>query len=71
VEVAVAERARLEITITSEGEVKVKTHGLTGQECVEETSTLERLLGRLKSREKTADFYKQAAGTMATVRGRK
>jgi hypothetical protein len=55
----VAEKAELEITIGTDGEVRIVTHGLKGEACLTETRDLEKALGTVKSREKTREFYMQ------------
>jgi hypothetical protein len=66
----VADKAELEIAILPDGTVKVVTHGLRGEACLAETKSLEEALGRVKRREKTAEYYGQAAATKTGVRNR-
>jgi len=65
-----ADKAELEITIGADGTVKITTRGLRGEACVVETKSLEEALGRVQSREKTSEYYGQAASTKAGVRNR-
>lgn len=65
-----ADKTELEITIGTEGEVQIATHGLKGQACLAETKDLESALGRVKKREKTREFYMQEAKTGSSVRHR-
>ncbi|HET8648024.1 MAG TPA: DUF2997 domain-containing protein, partial [Vicinamibacteria bacterium] len=67
---AMAEKAELEISIGADGTVKVVTRGLRGEACLAETKSLEEALGLVKRREKTSEYYGQAAGTKAGVRNR-
>jgi hypothetical protein len=66
----VAEKTELVVTIGSDGVVRIKTHGLKGQACLEETKDLEKAVGRVKSREKTAEFYQTAASARTSVKSR-
>ena len=59
-----AEKVELEIRIGIDGQIRVETHGLHGQDCVTETKDLLPALGRVLRREKTRDFYLQ--GTQKT-----
>lgn len=54
-----AEKAELEVTIGTDGEVRIVTHGLKGEACLTETKDLEKALGKVKTREKTREFYMQ------------
>jgi hypothetical protein len=70
-EVTVAERLEIEFTISPLGEVTLETHGLKGEDCLEETKALEARLGEVRRRTKTGEFWQRAAGTSGTVkRGR-
>jgi len=53
----VAERVELEIAIAPDGTVRVVTHGLRGEACLTETEALEKALGKVRSREKTREYY--------------
>lgn len=55
-----AEKIELEIEITPEGEVRIHTHGLKGAACVAETESLEKALGKVGERTRTAEHYEQA-----------
>lgn len=65
-----AEKAELEIAILPDGTVKVVTRGLRGEACLAETKSLEEALGTVKRREKTSEYYGQAAATRSGVRNR-
>jgi hypothetical protein len=51
-----AEKAEIEVVIGADGTVKIKTHGLRGEACVEETKALEQGFGSLQSRVKTSEL---------------
>jgi hypothetical protein len=65
-----AEKTELEVVITPEGEVRIVTHGLKGESCLEETASLEKAVGTVRAREKTREFYEKATGTKTSVRNR-
>jgi hypothetical protein len=65
-----AERVEIVVTIGPDGSVHLETRGLEGQSCMAETEALEKALGKVVRREKTSEFYRQAAGTKAAVKGR-
>jgi hypothetical protein len=64
----VAEKIEIEVTLTPDGQVKLETRGLKGQSCMEEIEVLERQLGKVVRRQKTSEFYQQAAGTRTSVK---
>jgi hypothetical protein len=66
--VSVAEKAELEITIGPDGQVRIVTHGLTGQACLTETKELEKAVGEVKQREKTREFYVRESRTKTSIR---
>jgi hypothetical protein len=68
VEVTVADRLEIEITIAPDGDVRLETHGLKGEACLEETKALEGRLGRVKSRTRTGEYYQRAGATTAVKR---
>ncbi len=63
-----AEKLEIEVVIGADGKVTMETHGLKGQECAQETAQLEQVLGKVVRREKTREWYQQAAGVKGTVR---
>lgn len=65
-----AEKSELQVTIGADGVVRIKTHGLKGQACLTETKDLEAALGRVKNREKTAEFYQADARAKTGVKSR-
>ncbi len=46
-----------QIAIGSDGKVKVKVSGASGEECMKLTDMLRDIVGREESREKTPEFY--------------
>jgi hypothetical protein len=65
-----AEKSELHIVIGADGVVRVKTHGLTGEACMEETVQLEKAVGTVRSREKTREYYKETTKSKTSVRNR-
>ena len=65
-----AEKAEIEVVIGADGTVRIKTHGLRGEACIEETKSLEEAVGRVSKREKTREYYGQATTTKTGVRNR-
>ena len=65
-----ATKVEMIVTISPTGEVHVKTSGLKGAECIDETKDLEKALGRVKTREKTSEYYATAT-KKAQVRSKK
>lgn len=63
-----AEKIEIEIVFTPEGEVRLSTRGLKGKTCLAETEALERALGTVKERERTSEYYQQAATAKGTTR---
>jgi len=66
----VADRVEIELTFTPDGDVLLETHGLKGQSCIAETESLERALGKVRTRARTAEFYRQATGVAGSVKRR-
>ena len=65
-----AEKAEIEVLIGPDGTVKIKTHGLRGEACIEETKSLEQAVGKVQRREKTAEYFQQSGATKTGVRNR-
>ena len=63
-----AEKIEIELLFTPDGEVRLKTRGLKGKTCMEETEALERAVGTVKEREKTSEYYQQPVTTKGTTR---
>jgi hypothetical protein len=49
----------LEIEITPEGKVTMRTKGIKGPACMDYADLLARLVGREEHREKTSEYYEQ------------
>jgi hypothetical protein len=65
-----AEKAEIEVVIGADGTVRIKTHGLRGEACVEETKTVEQAVGKVQRREKTREYYEQASKAGTGVKNR-
>ena len=63
-----AEKIEIELLFTPEGEVRMKTRGLKGKTCLDETESLERAIGTVKEREKTSGYYQQPRSAKGTTR---
>ena len=51
---------QIEIIIGSDGKVQLQTSGFSGNDCLEATKEIERLLGnQILNREETGDFFQQ------------
>ena len=66
-----ADKIEIEVTIGADGQVRLVTHGLKGETCIEETRSLEKAVGKVTRREKTAEFYEKAKGAVRSLLGRK
>ncbi len=58
-----ADRQKMEITIGPDGEVSIKVLCVPGPSCERVSAALEESLGRVKSREKTAEYYQEELET--------
>jgi hypothetical protein len=65
-----AEKAEIEVLIGPDGTVTIKTHGLRGEACIEETKSLEQAVGKVAHREKTAEYFQQSSSSKTGVRNR-
>lgn len=65
-----AEKLQIVVTIAPDGTVKLETHGLKGQACLAETEALEKALGTVKSRTRTAEWYQQETGARTKTKQR-
>lgn len=65
-----AEKAEIEVLIGADGTVRIKTHGLRGEACIEETKALEQAVGKVQRREKTSEYYEQASSTKTGIKNR-
>jgi hypothetical protein len=52
----------LEITISPEGKVTVRTHGIKGDACMAYADLLVQIVGREEERQKTEEFYQVEQG---------
>ena len=52
---------QIEVTIGSDGKIRLQTSGFSGEACLDATEDIEALLGgQVISRERTAETYEQA-----------
>lgn len=65
-----ADKTELEVTIGTDGVVRIVTHGLKGQACLVETKDMEEALGKVKAREKTREFYLEETRARTGVKNR-
>lgn len=56
-----SQKIQLEIAIDPEGNVRIETHGLEGEDCLVETESLEKQLGTAGQRSKKAEYYAKTA----------
>jgi hypothetical protein len=64
----VADKIEIELLFTPDGEVRMKTRGLKGKACMDETESLERAIGTVTDREKTSEYYQQPVAAKGTTR---
>jgi hypothetical protein len=57
-------KIELEVEIDPDGNVRIETHGLEGEDCMLETESLERQLGRVSERTRTAEYYAKTSGAV-------
>jgi len=55
----------LEVVLLPDGEVELVTHGVKGKRCIDYVKALVQAVGRVKSSEKTAEFYEEEAAVHA------
>jgi hypothetical protein len=62
----------IDISIGKDGKVRIKVHGVSGQECVRLTDAIAQIVGREESREMTSEFYggEQHVGILGGVRAK-
>ena len=58
-----AEKIEIEVSITPDGKVLMKTHGLKGETCLLETKELESAIGKVRKREKTREAFEKVGTT--------
>jgi hypothetical protein len=56
-------KIELEIEIDPDGNVRIETHGLAGEECLVETESLEQQLGAVGERTRKPEYYSNAPKT--------
>jgi len=54
-----ADKQKMEITILPNGEVSIKVLCVPGPSCESVSAALEQSLGKVKSKEKTAEYYQE------------
>jgi hypothetical protein len=57
-----ADKIQLEIVIDPDGNVRIETRDLKGEQCLVETRVLESALGSVRSRTKTSEFFQRIVG---------
>lgn len=55
-----AVKKELLIEIAPDGQLKIKTNGLKGEDCEEELKPIEKSLGEVIERVRTSEFYQQS-----------
>jgi hypothetical protein len=50
----------VEIEITAQGKVIVRTHGIKGAQCIDVAELFASFIGHIESQEKTAEFYESS-----------
>jgi len=63
-----AEKVEIRMAFRADGSVELSTHGLKGEECVDETKELERAVGRVVRRAKTSEASATRQGVTASIR---
>ena len=58
-----ADKQKMEITILPNGDVSIKVLCVPGPSCEKVSAALEESLGKVKSREKTAEYYQEELET--------
>lgn len=56
-----ADKQKMQITILPNGEVSIKVLCVPGAACEAVSAALKESLGKVKSKERTAEFYQEAA----------
>jgi hypothetical protein len=59
----VADKQKMEITILPNGEVSIKVLCVAGPSCESVSAALEQSLGKVKGKERTAEYYQEAQET--------
>ncbi len=58
-----ADKQKMEITISPDGEVSIKVLCVAGPSCEQVSKALEESLGKVKAKERTAEYYQEALET--------
>ncbi len=62
-----ADKQKMQITISPSGEVSIKVLCVPGPSCEAVSAELERSLGKVKSNERTAEYYEESITETETV----
>jgi hypothetical protein len=66
-----ADKIQLEIVIDPEGNVRIETEGLKGEDCLLETKGLEAAIGEVAARTKNRAYYQKSASSARTRTGQR
>ena len=64
-----ADKQKMQITILPNGEVSIKVLCVPGAACEAVSAALESSLGKVKSKERTAEYYQEATETETVTTG--
>jgi len=67
----VADKQKMEITILPNGEVSIKVLCVPGAACESVSAALENSLGKVKAKERTAEYYQESTETAEVIAGNK
>ena len=62
-----ADKQKMQITILPNGEVSIKVLCVPGAACEAVSAALESSLGKVKSKERTAEYYQESSEVETTV----
>ncbi len=66
-----ADKQKMEITILPSGEVSIKVLCVPGAACEAVSAALESSLGKVKAKERTAEYYQEATESSEVIAGNK
>ena len=66
-----ADKQKMEITILPNGEVSIKVLCVPGAACESVSAALESSLGKVKAKERTAEYYQESTESSEVVAGNK
>ena len=66
-----ADKQKMEITILPNGEVSIKVLCVPGPSCESVSAALEASLGKVKAKERTAEFYQEQTSEAEVTAGSK